>query len=294
MSLPKGEMLRIERAPEIGFCFGVRRAVTILEKAALKYGSVETLGAVVHNQLVVERLAALGVRVVEDLNQLEGNIVAISSHGTAPQVLEEIRRRQLHLVDTTCPRVRKAQKAVKELADAGFKVIIFGDTNHPEVKGLLGWSAGKGVATLDGKTIAGDDRLPHRLGILSQTTRSVTHFAQFVGEVGNYAIPHAAELRVINTICSATTRRQKAALKLAGRCDLMLVVGARNSSNTQRLAELCSATGVETHLVEAATEIKEFWLRGRNRIGITAGASTPDQTIEEVVLKLELMTRGNG
>ena len=279
--------MQIEQAREIGFCFGVKRAIAMLEGAARKYGSVETLGAVVHNQTVVERLAALGVAVAESLEHLQGNVVAISSHGVAPEVVREIKRRGLFLVDTTCPRVRSAQRAARKLAGAGFDVIIFGDAEHPEVKGVLGWMGERGMAILDERVLAQWGQLPRRLGVVSQTTQNPTHFASFVGRLVELILPNTLELRVVNTICDATGKRQAAALELAQRCDLMLVIGGRFSANTRHLAETCATAGVETHLIESAPEIEEAWLRGRQHIGITAGASTPAEAVEEVILTLK-------
>jgi len=163
--------LRIERAAKIGFCFGVRRAIDILERVARERGGVETFGAVVHNQQVLRQLAALGVRIVRSVADIRGDTVAISTHGVAPQLIEQIRAQGVDLIDTTCPFVKRAQVAARRLAESGFYTVVYGDVNHPEVKGILGWAGGKGVATVDGRVIAGLDNLPRRLGVLSQTHR---------------------------------------------------------------------------------------------------------------------------
>ena len=276
--------LEIEKAAELGFCTGVRRAIDILESTAREIGPVETLGPVVHNQQVIESLALSGVKVIESLDQVGGNILAVSCHGVSPQVLEEIEGRGLQMVDTTCPFVRRAQITARRLANSGFSVVIFGEQNHPEVQGVLGWAGGKGLATLDVPTF---DRTPQRIGILSQTTQSYSAFADFIAELAKSSLSHLSELRIVNTICDATRKRQQAALELAKRVDLMLVVGGRNSANTHRLAEICSSAGVETYQIETAAEIEPAWIQNRNRIGITAGASTPDQSIEEVVARLK-------
>jgi 4-hydroxy-3-methylbut-2-enyl diphosphate reductase len=283
--------VEIEKARELGFCFGVRRAIKIIEKAAKEHKGIATLGPIVHNRLVVAKLAEVGVKVVDELDRVEDKIVAIPSHGIPPQSLSQIQARQLHVIDTTCPIVRSAQRAAKKLADAGFNVIIFGEANHPEVKGLLGWAGNNAVATMDRKGI-GAIKLPRRLGILSQTTQSHSKFVEFVNEVIGIAIPHVQELRIVNTLCQETQKRQEAALELAEKSELMIVVGGRNSANTQRLAEVCSPI-VETYLIETAAEIKKDWLSGKQHIGITAGASTPDEAIEEVVLKLESLASNN-
>lgn len=277
--------LKIEKAAGIGFCFGVRRAIDILERVARERGGVETLGAAVHNQQVLSRLAELGVRVVSSVAEIQGDTVAISSHGVGPQVMAQVRGRHIDIVDTTCPFVRRAQIAARRLADAGFYTIIYGDESHPEVKGILGWAGGKGVSTLDETVITRLDRPPRRLGILSQTTQIPARFTQFVRKIIDAALVKDAELRIIDTICHDIRQRQLAALELAGGVDLILVIGGHNSANTRHLVELCSAA-TKTYLVETAREIQPSWLEGQQRIGITAGASTDEQTINEVLKKL--------
>ncbi len=277
--------MKIEKAAEIGFCTGVKRAINILERAAVERGPIKTLGPIVHNQQVVERLAKFGVKVAESLDQLEGNTVAISSHGVSPQVVEQIKDRGLQIVDTTCPFVRRTQVAARRLAGAGFFVIVFGEESHPEVQGILGHAKGKGLATLE---LPKFDKPPQRIGILSQTTQSLSGFVHFISSFAQSYLALTSELRVVNTICDATRRRQQAALELAERVDLMLVVGSRSSANTQRLAEICSAV-VETHHIELAKEIDPLWLRNHRPqyIGVTAGASTPEEAIEEAMALLK-------
>ena len=282
--------LRVEKAAGIGFCSGVKRAIEILEKTARERGRVDTLGAVVHNQQVLQRLAGLGVRVASSMDDVQAGIVAIGTHGVSPQLEDEIRSRFTDVINTTCPFVHRAQIAARRLAKAGFLVIIYGNTAHPEVRGILGWADGNGVATLDENFIATLERLPRRLGILSQTTQIPAHFTQFVKKIIDSALTKDAELRIIDTICHDIRERQQAALELAGRVDLMLVIGSHTSANTNHLAELC-ATATETHLVETAEEIQPSWLQGRHHVGITGGASTAEENIDEVLAKLEAASR---
>jgi 4-hydroxy-3-methylbut-2-enyl diphosphate reductase len=277
--------VKVKKAHELGLCFGVRRAIEIINKAAREHQEIATLGPIVHNRLVVAKLADSGVKVVNDLDQVQDRVIAITSHGTPPQLLSQIQARKLRVIDTTCPTVRSAQKAAKKLAQAGLRVIIFGEATHPEVKGLLGWAGNNAVATMKGEEIANLE-MPRRLGIISQTTQSHTKFVEFINEVISSVFPDIQELRIINTLCQETRKRQEAAIELAGKSDLMIVVGGHNSANTQRLAEVCSPI-VETHLIETAAEIEKDWLSGKQHIGVTAGASTPDEAIEEVVRKLE-------
>ncbi len=279
---------RIEKAAGIGFCFGVRRAIDILEKVARERGGVETLGAVVHNQQVLQRLTELGVRVAKGVDDIRGDTVAISTHGVSPQLETEIRARHINIINTTCPFVHRAQLAARKLAESGFFVIIYGDASHSEVTGIMGWAKGRGVATLDEKFITKFDRLPRRLGVLSQTTQIPAYFTEFVKKLIDSTLAKGSELRIIDTICYDIRERQAVALELANRVDLMLVIGGHNSANTNRLAELCS-TVTKTYLVETVDEIQPSWLQGQHHIGITAGASTDEQTINEVLMKLEAM-----
>lgn len=278
--------MQIEKAAEIGFCTGVRRAIDMIDKAAGEMGPLQTLGPIVHNQQVVDRLASRGVTVADSLDQLKRDILCISSHGVGPQVIDDAEARGIKIVDTTCPFVRRTQVAAKKLAAAGFTVVVFGDENHREVQGVLGYAGEKGLATV---TVPPFKRLSSRVGILSQTTQSFPAFHSFVSSFIQKHLERIAELRVVNTICDATRKHQEAALELAKRSDVMLVVGSRGSANTKRLAELCS-TVVDTHHIETAREIDPSWFTGKaGRVGITAGASTPDEVIDEVVSRLDGM-----
>lgn len=281
--------VKIEKARELGFCFGVRRAMKIIDDASKKYPAICTLGPIVHNKTVVNRLADSGVNVIKDINRVKTQAIAVTSHGISPDLIAKLKLKNLEIVDTTCPTVRSAQRAAKKLSENGFGVIIYGDNAHPEVKGLLGWAGKNAIATLDAKDHA-ISRLPRKLGILSQTTQSKLQFAQFINDVLLVTFPRITEMRIINTLCGETQKRQDAALELAEKSDLMIVVGGQNSANTKRLAELCILL-VETHLIETADEIKPAWIKGKKYIGITAGASTPDEAIEEVVARLKLLSR---
>jgi 4-hydroxy-3-methylbut-2-enyl diphosphate reductase len=282
--------MRIEQAGELGFCFGVRRAIDIVEKVARERGGVETLGALVHNQQVLQELAEIGVKVARGVDDIQGGTVVISAHGISPRVETEIQARHIDIIDTTCPFVRRLQRAARKLAKAGFFVVIYGDGDHPEVKAALGWADNQGTAALDDKFIARLDSIPRRIGILSQTTRIPANFTEFVKKIIDAAFTRDSELRVIDTICHDIRERQAAALELAGRVDLMLVIGDRSSANTNRLAELCVMV-TKTYLVETASEIQPSWLDGHSRIGITSGTSTSEQTIDEVIAKLEAMAQ---
>jgi len=277
--------MRIQKADKLGLCFGVGRAIKLLKEAASKQGEIETLGPVAHNRLLVEKLTDLGVRPIGHLEQARGKILAITTHGASPKVLSEIKARGLRVIDTTCPIVRKAQKAASELAGAGFDVVIFGDAEHSEVKGLLGWAGDKGVAALNARQVSKMAKSSSRLGIISQTTQTRSAFFRFARQLAGSVGPGIEEIRILNTLCKVVQYQQEAAAKLARQSQLMIVIGGSNSANTKHLVEICSPI-VETHSVEAADEVRTSWLAGKNQIGITAGASTPDEAVEALVAKL--------
>lgn len=283
--------MEIEKPRELGLCFGVRRAIKLLKEAGKKYGEIETLGPIAHNQQLVEELTEEGIKPVNHLDQVQGKILAISTHGASPVMLCEIEARHIHIIDTTCPIVHKAQTIAKELAQAGFDVIIFGEAEHSEVKGLLGWAKERGIATLDVEQIVSYKKAKqalslYRLGIISQTTQTKSAFIEFARQLIGTVGSKAKEIRVVNTLCQAVQKRQEAALRLAQKSQLMIVIGGHNSANTRHLAKACSAI-VETHLVEKADEVVDSWLEGTHHIGITAGTSTPDETIEQIITRLK-------
>jgi 4-hydroxy-3-methylbut-2-enyl diphosphate reductase len=277
--------LKIEKARKLGLCFGVRRAIKLLTGAASEHGEIETLGPVAHNRLLVQALTNLGAKPIAHLDEARGRILAITTHGTSPTVLSEMKARHIHIIDTTCPIVRKAQNAARELAEAGFDVIIFGDAEHSEVKGLLGWAGGKGIASLNIKQISRTVKSSSRLGIISQTTQTRSALIRFIRQLMGALGPEIEEMRFVNTLCKVTQGQQEAAVKLARRSQLMIVIGGSNSANTRHLVEICSPLA-ETYSVETANEVKSSWLAGKHHIGITAGASTPGEAVEELVDRL--------
>ena len=280
--------MQVIKAKELGFCMGVRRAVEMMEGAAEELGPITSLGSTVHNPQVVDKLRRRGVEVIATLEAIDARPVAITAHGVGPEVLRELEARGASIVDTTCPIVTRAQQWAKKLTDEGFGVIVFGDPEHKEVRGILGWANGKVVtmkteAELDAPL---PDWMPSRVGVLSQTTETEGHFARFVQRLLTVHMDRLSELRVINTLCNATTSQQAATAELAAEVDLMVVVGGRESANTRHLAEVSRERGVETYHVESAAEIEAAWLPGHERVGVAAGASTPDAVIDDVVARL--------
>jgi 4-hydroxy-3-methylbut-2-enyl diphosphate reductase len=279
--------MEIILASEMGFCFGVRRAVEMMEEATERGGPMVSLGSVVHNPQVVGELKTKGLDVIASVDEAGARPVAITAHGVSESVVRELASRGVAIVDTTCPIVTRSQQWAKRLLEEGFAVIVFGDPEHKEVRGVLGWAQGKAIAV---PSIAEIDALPpdlpSRVGVLSQTTETEGHFAEFVRALLERRMDQISELRVINTLCNATTSQQAAAQELAHRVDLMIVIGGRESANTRHLAEVAREEGVETYHVESADEIDASWLEGRDKVGVTAGASTPDSAVEAVVARL--------
>ena len=279
-------MTEIAKAKVLGFCGGVRRAVQRIEMELEERGPLYTLGATVHNSHAVEALARKGARMAESLDEVPaGGTIAITAHGASRDVVAEIERRGLRLVDTTCPIVRRAQETAARLAEEGFGVVLYGEATHPEVRGILSRTGSRGIATQSPDTDVSAG--PRGVAVISQTTKSPEMFAQFAQALARRLAGRVPEIRVVDTTCPETARRYEAAEELAQRVDVLFVVGSRGSANTRKLAETCCATGVRTHSIESADEIEGSWFREGERLGVTAGASTPDEVIEEVVRRLE-------
>jgi len=279
--------MHVEKARELGLCFGVRRAVDMVREAASRHGSLQTLGPIAHNRVLLQELTALGVESVESVQQLCGPAVVISAHGVSPSVSRQLQQRGFTVIDTTCPNVARAQHIVARLADEDFTIVIFGDSGHTEVRGLLGWAGEKGMAALSAEQLSGLSRRGTRrkLAVISQTTQRLEDYTDFARQLCSAVMGETDELRVVNTLCDATVRRQAAAAELAGTVDVMLVIGGHHSANTRRLAETCASV-VTTHHIETAEEMDEGWFAGKRRVGLTAGASTPDSIIDEIASRL--------
>jgi small subunit ribosomal protein S1 len=309
----QGTSIEIIVADNAGFCFGVERALELVMKererirCAQPTGStasgpprrsrarrarpsrrahdepeparppIVTLGPLIHNPQVVERLRAEGVEQVRSVSEVAQGTMVIPSHGISPELVREARERGLRLLDATCPFVARAQDNVRTLATEGYQVIIVGDRGHPEVAGLVGAAGGAAVVIQDESELD-DVQLAARVGLVVQTTQAPARLRAVAGALAE----RVRELRAYNTICAATSQRQEAAVSLARQVDVMIVVGGKNSANTNRLRQVCAQVGVETHHVETAAELDPAWFAGKSRAGVTAGASTPDWVISDV------------
>jgi len=277
--------IKIEVASGLGFCSGVKRTIILLEKAAKKEGTIQTLGAVVHNKGVLKRLADKGIESVDGIGEIKGGTAAIGAHGVGPETAAALKARAATVIDTTCPDVRRVQQLARRLANDGYFVVVFGDAHHAEVKGILAHAEGKGMATRDAAAVAKLEPVPGRIAAISQTTNTEQDFKDFVKALFDTTFARDSELLIADTICRNLRGRQEATRALAGKVDLMFVVGDKTSANTSRLAELC-ARSTETRMVETARDIKAAWLKGHERIGVTGGASTPEEDIQAVVKRL--------
>ena len=222
-------------ADYLGFCYGVKRAIKIARENASADGTACTLGPIIHNPQMVDRLRREGVGSVNRLEEMEKGTIIIRSHGVGPAVYDEAKARGLEVVDATCPHVKKAQLSAKELVDEGYSVVIIGEKEHPEVKSIFEWSSGK-AQIIETEDEAEAIEPCGKLGIVCQTTFSGARFRQIVMRL----LEKSRDIRILRTICTATDQRQAAAIDLASKVDLMLVIGGKNSANTTRLAFNCS------------------------------------------------------
>jgi (E)-4-hydroxy-3-methyl-but-2-enyl pyrophosphate reductase len=276
--------MEIILAKSAGFCFGVQRAVDMAYEQA-GHREVYTFGPIIHNEEVIEDLKSKGVNIIEDLDELEGKsdcTVVIRSHGVEKKVYDDLNSRGIHVVDATCPFVKKIHNIVKKDSEAGRVIIIVGDPNHQEVKGIVGWCSGE-VHVVDSEEgiISLIDALSdenREISVVSQTTFNLNKFNNIVDIIRNKLY----NVNVYETICNATAVRQKEAKEIASRVDAMIVIGGRNSSNTQKLYDISKKECENTYYIQTLVDLDLTTFESVSRVGITAGASTPNYIIKEV------------
>lgn len=274
--------MKVTVASDAGFCYGVKRATkAAFEAAANPAGPVYTLGELIHNPQVVARLAEMGVRAAHDVAEVGKGTVIIRSHGLPPEVLAALQKQGAEILDLTCPTVKAVQQRAGTLAEQGYEVVIIGDRDHPEVKAIAGY-AGPAAVIVNSEEEAAAVKATEKIGVVMQTT----HTAETCHRIAAVLLGKANEVRIFNTLCSATAKRQQAALELAGEVDAIVVVGGRNSANTGRLVEICRAAGADVYHVETANELRPEWFENCDAVGVTAGTSTPEWIIEDVVSTL--------
>jgi 4-hydroxy-3-methylbut-2-enyl diphosphate reductase len=286
--------MKVELAKKAGFCFGVNRAVdTVYREAGEKPGQVCTYGPIIHNEEVIADLEKKGVFVVNSVDEAitkKGDTIVIRSHGVTKQEQDDLIKAGLVVVDATCPFVKKIHRLVQDYSQKNYHIIIIGTASHPEVQGIVGWSNPERttvVATEEeaqNLVVSGEENLC----IVAQTTFNYNKFqdlVEIIRKKGYYRMDmmkKKGEFIVHNTICSATQERQEAAFALSGRVDAMLVIGGTSSSNTRKLYEICSENCQNTYFIQTKEDLKHLDFSRFDYVGITAGASTPNNIIEEV------------
>ncbi len=278
--------MKIIRAKEAGFCYGVKRAFEIANKSINESSKpIYSLGPIIHNRQAVEKLAETGVKIIDNITQAEeGSSIIIRSHGVGPDIYRLADLKNLTLIDATCPFVTKAQKIAEDIYLEGNQSVLVGDENHPEVIGIKNWTQGTLIVLKDFDEAQKRD-LPPKIGVLAQTTQTKEVFESVVEVLKN----KCENITVYNSICNATKQRQKSTVELAKNVDLMVVIGGSNSANTAKLTALSKEQGTTTYQIESADEINKEWLDGDMTVGITAGASTPQWIIEEVERRMKEM-----
>ncbi len=275
--------MQVLLAEEYGFCFGVERAVEMVEGALSEGATVRTLGPLIHNTQETERLEAEGVRTVNTPEEIGAGVTAvIRAHGVTPQVQRDLEARAEKVVDATCPFVTKVQKLAERAAEQGRDVVVVGNPDHPEMIGVVGYAPANAHVVRDASEVAALPML-HAPLVVSQTTIKLDTFLAAAEAVRSRA---DSEPQVVNTICSATRDRQDAARALAGQVEVFYIIGGKHSSNSIKLLSVCREQCERSHLIETPEEINPEDLRGAARVGVTAGASTPDWLIKRVVARL--------
>ncbi len=277
--------MQIIVAKRAGFCFGVKRAIdTAFQLAKNMEKGVYSLGPLIHNPQVVEKLEKEGVIPTENIHSNKIKTLIIRTHGVSPGIYEEIYKKGYKTVDATCPFVKKAQKYVQTLKEEGYQVIILGDKRHPEVQALLGFAGNDAIVLNSSEPLPA---LKGKVGLIVQTTQPL----DLLKKVTSQVIGSVKELKVYNTICDSTTLRLEETKKLAKTVDLLMVVGGKNSANTTQLAVLSKTICAKVYHIERQDEIQPKWFRGIEKVGITGGASTPQWIIDDVVEKLREISR---
>jgi 4-hydroxy-3-methylbut-2-enyl diphosphate reductase len=268
-----------------GFCFGVKRAIDIaFDVAKIHKEGIFTLGPIIHNPQVVEKLKELSVVPINDISEQKNiKTLIIRAHGIPKNRFEELKNLGYEIIDATCPFVKKAQNIAEKLASQGYQVLIIGDKEHPEVKGIFSYAGQNAVVVSNFDEIL---HLNKKIGIIQQTTQPFSKVKKILNEIIN-SLNEFEEIRVFNTLCNFTAKRLEATEKVAKEVDLMIVIGGKNSANTTQLTNLCKKIGVKTYHIEEAKELEKDWVKDSKKIGITAGASTPQWIIDEIINKIK-------
>jgi len=274
--------MKVTIAQKCGFCPGVRNAIRMAKEILAEQENVYSLGPIIHNKDVVDRLAKAGLKTVSTVEEIPSGTVLIRSHGASPDQIARIEEKGLNIVDATCVLVKSVQRIARQLDNDGYKVVIIGDSNHPEIRAVVGCA--KDVVVVADQ--ADLHKLPKytKLGIICQTTQTPEHFQKMLSAI---TASNFTELRIINTLCREAIKRQASAVELCKNVNIMFVLGGLESANTCKLAELCKIYNSQTFHLQNWNELDTIWLRGNNTAGVTAGASTPEWIIDEFVKNLQ-------
>ena len=268
--------MKLQLAENYGFCFGVKRAIKIAEENK----NSSTYGPLIHNSKEINRLEQdFKVGLTEDYKTFKpGDTAIVRTHGIQKNELEDLKKEGIDVIDATCPYVTKPQQICQEMSEAGYDVVIFGDEAHPEIKGVKSYAThGARVVTSPEELIG--LKLKDKIDLVAQTTRKVEDYM----EVANYLIPRYKEVRVFNTICNATFENQEAVNKISKKADVMIIIGGKNSSNTKQLFSISQDNCKDSYHIEDENELDYAWFKDKEFCGISAGASTPDWIIQNVV-----------
>ncbi|WP_457569723.1 4-hydroxy-3-methylbut-2-enyl diphosphate reductase [Desulfurobacterium sp.] len=279
--------MKIVIARSGGFCWGVKRAVNMAIEAAKEKGVVYSLGELIHNPQEIRRLESLGIKKIDSVDEIiPETTVIIRSHGVPPKTIKALKEKNVEIIDATCPFVKAIQDKAVSLEKEHFPVCILGNSKHPEVIGIAGHVRNPLIL----ETKEDVEKLPEmpKLGVVCQTTLN----SEFLSLATSILVQKIKEIKIYNTICKATKVRQEEARKLAHEVDLMIIIGGKNSSNTTKLYLISKKVNKNSYHIESADEIKEEWFDNIKSVGITAGASTPQWIIEEVVGRVETISKG--
>jgi len=282
--------MKIKVAKEAGFCFGVKRAIDMINQLPERFPDkkIYSFRQIIHNPQEVKRLKEKGIDTVQSLDEIEkDSIVIVSTHGITPTEQNTLKDKQLTFIDTTCPYVKKIHNIAHYLARNNYDILIVGDKHHLEVKGILGYCNGKARVISSSSEVA-KIKFESKVGIIAQTTQNIQTYKKIIFNIINKLFKtKQIEIRIFNTICDATYKKQKETEQIAKKSDIMIIIGGKNSANTRRLYELSKKIQKNTYLIETFKEIRRDWFKNKKRLGISAGASTPDWIIEEVIKKVK-------
>lgn len=275
--------MKVKLASNYGFCFGVKRAIKIAED----YKNSSTMGPLIHNQDEINRLKNdFNVGLYTNLDDVKDNdTVIIRTHGIPKNDLKNLRAQNAKIINATCPFVTTPQQIVKKMSAEGYSVLIFGDSDHPEVKGVQSYAEFQDdvYIVLEPSDLENIIFKNNKIATVAQTTKKKEKYLEIV----NYLILKNKEVRVFNTICDATFENQDAARELSKEVDIMIVIGGKNSSNTKQLHSICLENCKDSYLIENENELNNTWFKNKKLCGVTAGASTPDWIIQQVIDKIE-------